>query len=77
MNVTEWEPVIRDALDVAIIYSYILATFVIMKIVQTFVSSYTDIKVAKLTGKEKKEEKPKESLIKRIIKRLRRKNEYD
>ena len=77
MNVTEWEPVIRDALDVAIIYSYILVAFVVMKKLQTFVSSYTNIKVAKLTEKEKAEEEKKESLFKRLIKKWRRRNEYD
>jgi len=76
MNATEWEPVIRDALDVVMIYAYIVIAFIIMKLIQTFVSSYTSIRVAKLTGKEKIEES-KEPLIKRIIKRLRRKSEYD
>jgi len=76
MNATEWTPIIQEALDVVMIYAYIVIAFIIMKLVKTFVDSYTSIRVAKLTGKEKEEE-IKEPLIKRIIKKLRRNNEYD
>ena len=74
MNATEWEPIIRETLDVIIIYSYIVIFYIIMKLVHTFVSSYTDIKVAKITGKEKEEDK-KEPLIKKILSKLKRKDE--